>query len=68
MDDFSICKKNNIQIIKALDSKGLFKEEIDFIAGLPPLKADSLVIEKIDEVGALINCDDYHHSYPHLET
>ena len=65
MDDFSICKKNNIQIIKALDSKGLFKEEIDFIAGLPPLKADSLVIEKIDEVGALINCDDYHHSYPH---
>ena len=65
MDDFSICKKNNIQIIKALDSKGLFKEEIDFIAGLPPLKADPLVIEKIDEKGALINCDDYHHSYPH---
>jgi len=65
MDDFVICKKNNVKTYKALDSNGLFKKEIDFIAGLPPLKADSLVIEKLIEVNALINCDDYHHSYPH---
>jgi isoleucyl-tRNA synthetase len=65
MDDFVICKKNNLKTYKALDSNGLFKKEIDFIAGLPPLKADSLVIEKLTEVNALINCDDYHHSYPH---
>ena len=65
MDDFVICKKNNIETYKALDSNGLFKEEIDFISGLPAIKADPLVIEKLDEVNALINCDDYHHSYPH---
>ena len=65
MDDFVICKKNNLKTYKAIDSNGLFKKEIDFIAGLPPLKADSLVIEKLTEVNALINCDDYHHSYPH---
>tara|TARA_B100001059_G_scaffold111169_1_gene111371 strand:- start:3536 stop:6307 length:2772 start_codon:yes stop_codon:yes gene_type:complete len=65
MDDFVICKKNNVKTYKALDSNGLFKKEIDFIAGLPPLKADSLVIEKLTEVNALINCDDYNHSYPH---
>ena len=65
MDDFLICKKNNIETFKALDSNGLFKAEIDFIAGLPPLKADQLVIEKLDEKKALINCNDYHHSYPH---
>ena len=65
MDDFVICKKNNVKTYKALDSNGLFKKEIDFIAGLPPLKADSLVIDKLTEVNALINCDDYHHSYPH---
>ena len=29
------------------------------------LKADQLVIEKLDEKKALINCNDYHHSYPH---
>ena len=65
MDDFVICKKNNIETYKALDSNGLFKEEIDFLTGLPAIKADPLVIEKLDEVNALINCDDYHHSYPH---
>jgi isoleucyl-tRNA synthetase len=65
MDDFIICKKNNIETFKALDSNGLFKGEIDFIAGLPPLKADQLVIEKLDEKKVLINCNDYHHSYPH---
>ena len=65
MDDFLVCKKNNVETYKALDSNGLFKKEIDFIAGLPPLKADSLVIEKLVEKNVLINCDDYHHSYPH---
>ena len=65
MDDFLICKKNHIETFKALDSNGLFKAEIDFIAGLPPLKADHLVIEKLDEKKALINCNDYQHSYPH---
>lgn len=65
MDDFLICKTNNIPTIKALDNNALFKQEIDFLAGLPPLKADPLVVQKIDETGALINCDDYHHSYPH---
>jgi len=65
MDDFLICKKNHIETFKALDNNGLFKAEIDFIAGLPPLKADHLVIEKLDEKKALINCNDYQHSYPH---
>ena len=65
MDDFLICKKNHIETFKALDNNGLFKAEIDFIAGLPPLKADHLVIEKLDEKKALINCNDYRHSYPH---
>ena len=65
MDDYLICKKNNIETFKALNSKGFFIDEIDFIAGLPPIKADPLVIEKLKEKNALINCDDYHHSYPH---
>jgi len=32
---------------------------------LPPLKADPLIIEKLDEVGALICVENYDHSYPH---
>jgi hypothetical protein len=38
---------------------GLFKDEIDFIAGLPPIKADPLVNEKLIETKSLINNEDY---------
>jgi isoleucyl-tRNA synthetase len=65
LDDHVVCKKNNIESQKALNNMGLFKEEFDFIAGLPPIKADPLVIEKLIETKSLINNEDYLHSYPH---
>jgi isoleucyl-tRNA synthetase len=65
LDDYFICKKHGIETFKALNSKGFFKEEFEFIAGLPASKADPLIIEKLNEVKALVNCEDFHHSYPH---
>ena len=65
LDDYFICKKHGIETFKALNSKGFFKEEFEFIAGLPASKADPLVIEKLNEVKALVNCEDFLHSYPH---
>ena len=65
MDDYLTCKKNNIDTIHSLNNKAFFKDELDFIAGLPAMKADPLIIEKLQEQNALINIEDYHHSYPH---
>ena len=65
MDDHIICKKNNLSTINALNNKAFFKDELDFIKGLPAMKADPLIIEKLKECNALINDEDYHHSYPH---
>jgi len=65
MDDYLICKKNNIDTIHSLNNKAFFKDELDFIAGLPAMKADPLIVEKLQEQNALINIEDYHHSYPH---
>ena len=65
MDDYLICKKNNIDTIHSLNNKAFFKDELDFIAGLPAMKADPLIVEKLHEHNALINIEDYHHSYPH---
>ena len=65
MDDYLICKKNNIDTIHSLNNMGYFKEELDFIAGLPAMKADPLIVEKLQEHNSLINIEDYHHSYPH---
>ena len=65
MDDYLICKKNNIDTIHSLNNKAFFKDELNFIAGLPAMKADPLIVEKLQEHNALINIEDYHHSYPH---
>ncbi len=65
MDDHLICKKNNIDTINSLNNKAFFKDELDFIAGLPAIKADPLIVEKLQEHNALVNIEDYHHSYPH---
>ena len=65
MDDYLICKKNNIDTIHSLNNKAFFKDELGFIAGLPAMKADPLIVEKLHEHNALINIEDYHHSYPH---
>ena len=65
MDDYLICKKNNIDTIHSLNNKAFFKDELDFIAGLPAMKADPLIVEKLQEHNALINIEDYYHSYPH---
>ena len=65
MDDHIICKKNNLKSINALNNKAFFKDELDFIKGLPAIKADPFIIEKLKENKALINDEDYHHSYPH---
>ena len=47
------------EIQNALNSLGFFKDQLDFIAGLPPIKADPLVIEKLKETDSLINIEDY---------
>ncbi len=65
MDDYLICKKNNIDTVHSLNNKAFFKDELDFIAGLPAMKADPLIVEKLQEHNALINIEDYNHSYPH---
>jgi isoleucyl-tRNA synthetase len=61
-----VCKKNNIESQKALNNIGLFKEEFDFIAGLPPIKADPLVMTKLIETKSLVNNEDYFHSLSSL--
>ena len=65
IDDHLICKKNKIKAIKAMNSLGFFKDEIDFLKGLPAIKADPLVINKLEETNSLIHLEDYNHSYPH---
>ena len=65
LDDYFICKANNIEPIKALNNKGFFKDEYENLAGLPAFKADPFVIEILISSKSLINVESYEHSYPH---
>ena len=65
IDDHNICKKFNIETIHALDGNGFFNAEYEGLAGLPAIKADNIVIDILNDSGALINAEDFHHSYPY---
>ncbi len=65
VDDHNICKKFNIETIHALDGNGFFNAEYEGLAGLPAIKADNIVIDILNDSGALINSEDFHHSYPY---
>lgn len=65
LDDYFICIKNKLESIKALNSRGIFREEYGPLAGMSTKKGDPVVIELLQEANALIASKEYDHSYPH---
>ena len=65
LDDYFICIKNGLETIKALDNRGIFKEEYEQLAGLSTGKADPVVIELLEGTNSLLGNKEYEHSYPH---
>ena len=65
LDDYFLCIKNGLEPVKALDNRGIFKEEYDRLSGLSTSKGDSIVIELLEEKGALLANKKFEHSYPH---
>ena len=65
LDDYFVCIKNGLESVKALDHRGLFKEEYGPLAGLSTKKGDPVVIELLDKKKALLADKRYDHSYPH---
>ena len=65
LDDYFVCMKNKLETIKALNNKGLFKDEYGELSGLPTIKADPLIVELLKSNDSLLTNDEYEHSYPH---
>ena len=67
-DDYSIGVKYGLKPFSPVDSKGhLTKEAGDFVAGQYYEKANKTIIDKLEEVGALLNLEYITHSYPYDE-
>lgn len=64
MEDFSLTKKYNLQVIMPVNNKGFFEEPSDF-AGKNIEEANKIVLEKLTAKNFLIKHEKITHSYPH---
>jgi len=64
-DDFIVGQKYDLPVISPLDDKGVFTEEAGEFEGLFYDKANKVITEKLESVGALLKLEFFSHSYPH---
>ncbi len=66
-DDFYTGKKYGLPILCPVNERGVLTEEAGEFAGTFYKDCDTVVVERLQEVGALLKVSDYTHSYPHAE-
>jgi len=64
VEDFSLTRKYNLDIIMPIDDKGIFQEPEEF-KGKNTQDANLLVIKKLKDTNLLIAHEKITHSYPH---
>jgi len=64
-EDYEVGLKYGLEVYSPLDDAGRFLPTVEFFAGLNVFEANPKVIEKLEEVGALLRQGKIKHSYPH---
>ena len=65
VDDFNVCSHENVEVVNPISMNNLYKDDVEFFAGVHVRKVDPLVLEELKNNGALICNENYQHSYPH---
>ena len=67
LEDYEVGNRYNIEVFSPLDSKGCWTEIVGDkdLEGVPYYKGNKIVIEKLQNCGALLAAADINHSYPH---
>ncbi|MBQ4115187.1 isoleucine--tRNA ligase [bacterium] len=67
LEDYEVGCRYNIEVFSPLDSKGVWTEAVKDpdLVGVPYYKGNGIVIEKLENCGALLAQQDIQHSYPH---
>ncbi|WP_331255432.1 isoleucine--tRNA ligase [Candidatus Bealeia paramacronuclearis] len=65
IEDFSVGKVFGLELPRTVSEDGTYYAHVPLFAGLHVYKANGPVIEKLKEMGALLNEDKILHSYPH---
>ncbi|WP_353947682.1 isoleucine--tRNA ligase [Sporolactobacillus sp. Y61] len=64
-DDFNVGKKYGLDILCNVDDRGMMTDEAPGFEGVFYAKANEPVIEKLENVHALLKKDKFVHAYPH---
>ena len=67
LEDYEVGCRYGIEVFSPLDSKGVWAEIVGDkdLEGIPYYKGGKIVIEKLQNCGALLAAADINHSYPH---
>lgn len=65
LEDYEVCVKYKIPVLSPLDDRGVWTKEIPDLEGIPYYKGNSIIIERLEQKGALLAKADIQHSYPH---
>lgn len=66
-DDFFTGQKYGLPVLCPVDERGVLTAEAGEFAGVHFKACDTVVVDRLREVGNLLAVGDYHHSYPHAE-
>ena len=67
LEDYEVGCKYGIEVFSPLDSRGIWTDAVNDkdLEGVPYYKGNAIVIEKLQNCGALLAQQDINHSYPH---
>ncbi len=66
-DDFYTGQKYGLPVPNTVDERGVLTAEAGEFAGTYYKECDTVVVDRLAEVGNLLNAYDYRHSYPYAE-
>lgn len=65
LEDYEVGAKYNLEVFSPLDDKGVWTSQVPDLQGVPYYKGNAIVIERLEQKGALLSKSDIQHSYPH---
>ncbi len=67
LEDYEVGCRYGIEVFSPLDSRGVWTSAVNDkdLEGVPYYKGNKIVIEKLENCGALLKSQDINHSYPH---
>ncbi|MBL8060159.1 MAG: isoleucine--tRNA ligase [Chthonomonas sp.] len=66
-EDFMTGAKYGLPVLCPVNEAGVLTEEAAEFAGVKYTECDTVVVNRLQGLGALLHVEDYHHQYPHAE-